>query len=261
MSRTASEDEPSWWGEGPERRPWTRREVLGLGAGVVVAAGLPTLPSPASAGGARSPAASSSSSGFLNQSQRQALDAALARMIPAQGEGDWSAADVGAGDYIDRLLSAFDLDANTGDIYAGGPDRPEFTDFQALSRVKHVGWEGEVERLRQLYVSGLAELDHRAGGDFAGVPAPVQDAILEQLDVEGSPFFAAFYEHTMEGVYAHPAYGGNTGYQAWKTFCYQGDVHGVRFPTTGSKGSWNTYGGYAPEEMSEPGRCPGQGPS
>jgi gluconate 2-dehydrogenase gamma chain len=261
LKATASEDEPSQWGEGPERRPWTRREVLGLGAGVVVAAGLPSRRSPVPAGRARTQAPSAGGGGFLNPSQRETLDAALARMIPAQGRGDWSAADVGAGDYIDRLLSAFDLDWSSGDIYAGGPYRPEFPEFQALSRVKHIGWEGEVERLRQLYVGGLAELDQRAGGGFAGAPAPVQDAILEQLDYEGSAFFAALYNHTMEGVYSHPVYGGNTGYQAWKTFCYQGDVHGVRFPTTGSKGSWNTYGGYAPEEMEQPGRCPGQGPS
>jgi gluconate 2-dehydrogenase gamma chain len=228
---------------------------------VVVAAGLPTLPSPAVASGAGGGSTSSGTSGFLNQSQREALDAALARLIPAQGPGDWSAADAGAADYIDRLLSAFAIEPTSGDIYAGGPYRDEFPQFQPLSRVKHIGWEDEVGRLRQTYVGGLADLDRRAGGHFASLPAAAQDAILEELDLAGSPFFTILYNHTMEGVYSHPVYGGNHQYMAWKTFCYQGDVHGVRFPTTGSRGSWNVYGGYAPEEMEQPGRCPGQGPS
>lgn len=241
------------------KRSWTRRQALGFGVGVVVATGLPMLSGAATATASSANAASSHS--FLNQSQRETLDAALSRMIPAQGPGDWSAADVGAGNYIDRLLSAFDMAPDSGDIYAGGPYRAQFADFQPLSRVKHIGWQQEVGRLRRLYVDGLAQLDQRAGGSFARAPSPAQDAILEQLDIEGSAFFSTLYTHTMEGVYSHPAYGGNNQYIAWKTFCYQGDVHGVRFPTTGSRGSWNSYGGYAPEEMEQPGRCPGQGPS
>jgi hypothetical protein len=58
----------------------------------------------------------------------------------------------------------------------------------------------------------------------------------------------------MEGVYAHPVYGGNMGYQAWKSFGYQGDVHGVRFPGIGpADAPWNVFGGYAPQEMVKPG--------
>ena len=53
----------------------------------------------------------------------------------------------------------------------------------------------------------------------------------------------------MEGTYAHPVYGGNRGYVSWQWLGFAGDVHGVRFPTTGSRGSWNVYGGYAPEEI------------
>jgi hypothetical protein len=70
----------------------------------------------------------------------------------------------------------------------------------------------------------------------------------------------------MEGVYGHPVYGGNPGFFAWRAFCYQGDVHGVRFPNqlnppgAVSDGAWNQLGGYAPEEMIAPGACPGQGP-
>jgi hypothetical protein len=190
----------------------------------------------------------------LLPAQRTTLDAALARMIPADGPDDWSAADLGAGDYIERLLSG------DGDIYAGGPTRESFPAFAPLTRAKEMGWAAEVDRLRTVYAEGLAELDRRAGGSFADASEPIQDLVLTTLDLEGSAFFAALYAHTMEAVYAHPVYGGNHGYRSWKDLCYQGDVHGVRFPTTGSSGAWNLYGGYAPEEMVTPGRCPGQGP-
>jgi hypothetical protein len=190
----------------------------------------------------------------LSALERRTLDAALARMIPADRPGDWSAADLGAGDYIDRLL------AGDGRIYAGGPTRAAFPGFRPLPRAKEIGWAEEIDRLRRVYADGLAELDRRAGGSFADAAAPVQDLVLETLDLQGSEFFAALYEHTMEGVYGHPVYGGNAGYRSWIDLCYQGDVHGVRYPSGGSVGAWNVYGGYAPEEMIEPGACPGQGP-
>ncbi len=202
-----------------------------------------TVPRPSPAAGA-----------ILSPVERRTLDAALARMIPADGPGDWSAADVGAGDYIERMLSG------DGRIYAGGPARDDFADFRPLPRAKEIGWAEEIDRLRRVYADGIAELDRRAGGSFADAPEPVQDLVLRTLDLEGSEFFAALYEHTMEGVYGHPVYGGNAGYRSWTDLCYQGDVHGVRYPSGGSVGAWNVYGGYAPEEMIEPGVCPGHGP-
>lgn len=187
----------------------------------------------------------------LTAGEQRTLRAAVARIVPAEGPGDWSAADVGADEYILGLL------AGTEHIYAGGPTRAQFGEFQRLPRVKEIGWSREVERLRGVYRDGLHELDSRAGGDFAAAPAPLQDAILTTLDDSGTDFFAALYAHTMEGVYSHPVYGGNTGYRAWRAMGYQGDVHGVRFPGIGpADAPWNVYGGYAPEEIVKPGRGP-----
>lgn len=231
------------------RRGYTRRGFLAgaakLGAAGAAVATVP-LPSLIPRVAAAEP--------VLSAERRRTLDAALARMIPAAGPGDWSAADVGAGDYIERLLSG------DGRIYAGGPTREQFEAFRALPRAKEMGWAAEIDRLRALYEEGLAELDRRAGGSFADASEAVQDLVLTTLDLEGAPFFEALYDHTMEGVYGHPVYGGNKDYRAWQDLCYQGDVHGVRFPSEGTDGAWNLYGGYAPEEMIEPGTCPGQGP-
>lgn len=195
-------------------------------------------------------AATGRGAGILSARGRQTLDAALARVIPAVGADDWSAASLGAGRYIERLL------AGPRNLYAGGPYRGRFGRFWRPTRAKRVGWSRELRRLRRLYRDGLLELDERAGGDFAARPAPIQDAILTSLDLEGSPFFSILYDHAMEGVYSHPIYGGNRGYRAWKEFGYAGDVHGVRFPERGSSGPWDEYGGYSPEEMGEPGEGP-----
>ncbi len=219
----------------------TRREVLS-NAGRAGAAGAVVLAVP--------PPLFRPQRSVLTSSQRRTLRAAVARIVPATGPGDWSAADVGADHYIGALLSGI------GQIYAGGPYRSRFARFQRLSRVKRIGWSREVRRLRGVYTRGLAELDRLAGGDFAAAPAPVQDAILTRMDDAGSAFFTALYNHTLEGVYSHPVYGGNRDYTAWRAFGYAGDVHGVHFPHIGpANAPWNVYGGYAPEEMIRPGKA------
>lgn len=223
-------------------RPLTRREALEQG-GKAGLAGMLALALPPQLLGLRP------SAGRLSPNQLKTLAAAVARIIPASGPGDWSAADVGADNYIVTLL------AGTGQIYAGGPVRSRFARFQRLSRIKRIGWSKEVRRLRGLYAQGLAQLDSMAGGNFAAAPSPLQDAILTQLDDSGSDFFAALYNHTLEGTYSHPVYGGNRDYCAWKAFGYAGDVHGVRFPHLGAPDApWNVHGGYAPEEMVQPGK-------
>ena len=137
-----------------------------------------------------------SAAAVLSKKQRRTLRAAVARIVPATSPGDWSAADVGADEYILGLLTG------ASRIYAGGPTRKRFARFQRLSRVKRIGWNREVRSLRRAYRRGLAELDTRAGGDFAALPGPVQDAILTELDDRGSEFFGLLLNHTMEGVYA-----------------------------------------------------------
>jgi len=225
------------------RRTFTRRQfLLTSGKAGLAGAAAAVVPRRALAAprAARSP---------LSKRERRTLRAAVARVVPAERPGDWSAADVGADRYILGLLSGVHR------IYAGGPVRKRFARFQRLTRVKRIGWGREVRRARKLYRRGIADLNRRAGGDFAAVPPPVQDAILTALDDQNDPFFRALFDHTMEGVYGHPAYGGNREFRAWKAFGYQGDVHGVRFPSIGPPDApWNRFGGYAPEEMVQPGK-------
>jgi hypothetical protein len=216
--------------------------------------------------------------GFLSDPQRRTLSAAVAQLVPASGKGDWSAADLGVVDYIDNLLSGFGfLDSGSGAIYPGGPSRSGFYTFQELSRVKKMGWQKQVGTWQQQYTIGLAQLDKMAMGSFGSAASSQQVAILEALDASGSDFFAALFDHTMEGTYAHPVYGGNRGYAAWQRFGFGGDVHGVRYsqadaswssssswlPTdpTGGRGAWTIYGGYAPSEMIGPGTAATERPT
>ncbi|HEX4865616.1 MAG TPA: gluconate 2-dehydrogenase subunit 3 family protein [Acidimicrobiales bacterium] len=246
------------------RRVWTRRDFLRRSGTVAVGGAVAGIAGPAWGGrglgvGLAARADSPPTAGFLTTVERQTLSAAVARIIPAEGPGDWSAADLGVVDYIDNVLSGFDRDPATGAIYPAGPYRlpggggDGFYGFTELTRVKLIGWRQQAEAWRAGYRDGLATLNDETGGSFAGVPSAIQDAVLTALDAEGSPFFSMLFDHTMEGAYAHPVYGGNREFKAWQWAGFAGDVHGVRFPTTGSRGAWNLYGGYAPEEMIVPG--------
>lgn len=197
--------------------------------------------------------------------QRKALSAAVARLVPAESAGDWSAADAGAVEFIEQLLNAFSLGGNPR-IHGGGPFRPQFAQFHPLSRAKTLSWQREVLRLREVYADGLDDLNRQAAGplsvapaDFAALPPPAQDAILEAADLENTPLFAALFEHTMQAVYGHPVYGGNKDFIAWKSLCYEGDVHGVRFPgghdPAADDEPWRKFGGYSPDEMIQPTPC------
>lgn len=251
----------------PSSPPLSRRRFLARGAQL---GGLAAAAAFAGCGESTSvaPAAGDTAEAVLpvftfTEAQRQALVAAVARLIPAQGPGDWSAADAGAVEYIERLLNSFSRDGNP-QIYAHGPERARFGEFEPLSRIKAHGWTQEVLRLREVYGAGLDELNRLARGPlalapgaFADLPALAQDALLEAQDLQNTSFFVALFAHTMEGVYSHPVYGGNRDYIGWDTYCYEGDVHGRRYPNghdaTADDRPWDRFGGYSPEEMAQPG--------
>jgi gluconate 2-dehydrogenase gamma chain len=81
------------------------------------------------------------------------------------------------------------------------------------------------------YVEGLGALDryarsaHEAG--FLDLTAEQQDAVLG--DAESGKADAAFFElvrqHTCEGMFGDPAWGGNAGYIGWRLLDYAGPRH------------------------------------
>ena len=79
-----------------------------------------------------------------------------------------------------------------------------------------------------LYQEGLAALDGASdGGSFAGLDAAAQDALLTQIEageIEAVPagFFGTMLQHTREGLFADPAYGGNHNFSGWDLIGYTG---------------------------------------
>src|SRR4051794_25322215 len=141
---------------------------------------------------------------FLTAGEMTTLRALTARLIPGPPEDpDPGALEARCAEAIDLLLGAFEVDPPL--IHAGGPfsrrggaPHDDFADFVALDRHAELGWRirlegsrgiskrefaGPVRGLQQIYREGLAHLDARAGGSFAGLPGPAQDLLLaDQAD-------------------------------------------------------------------------------
>ena len=128
----------------------------------------------------------------LSASQRSAIEAAVARIVPAV-DGRPGARDAGAVHFIDRALATFNVSQ------------------------------------KPLYVEGLATLNRRAaelrsGSTFAALAAPQQDEVLRS--VESTPFFQALRFDTLVGTFALPIWGGNRDHLGWHLLGFE---HAPRF--------------------------------
>lgn len=136
----------------------------------------------------------------LTESEGTTLQAIVARLIPSGGDGP-GALEAGAAVYIDRALA------------------------------------GALASALPAYRSGLAALDRHAraerGDRFAALAPSDQDGLLAALESGGVPGFAdtgaspaEFFEmlrnHTIEGTFCDPAYGGNTNFIGWELLGYPG---------------------------------------
>jgi hypothetical protein len=186
---------------------------------------------------------------FLNAHELDTLRGVTARFVPGPPEDPAPGAlEAGVAEAIDLLLGAFDL--HPPPIHAGGPysnragaHHDDFADFVALDPHAELGWRiriegsrgiaarefaGPVTGLQEIYRSGLAHLDDRAraayGVDFAGAPAPAQDALLtDQSDAQLQAFVGAALANTLEAMYGPPEYGGNRGLAGWTPNGWSGD--------------------------------------
>ena len=78
-----------------------------------------------------------------------------------------------------------------------------------------------------LFRQGLRQLDqeasrrHPEAGAFARLTSEDQLAMMRNLESSGSPFFEAALVATMCGMFADPAYGGNTGKVGWQLIGFE----------------------------------------
>jgi gluconate 2-dehydrogenase gamma chain len=131
------------------------------------------------------------------------LEAAVARLIPSDGSGP-GAADARAAHFIDRALA------------------------------------GPLRMFRESYAIGLAALNDYArsskGAPFTKLSPADQDAVLADVERNAAPGFmpgaAAFFglmrNHTIQGTFCDPYYGGNFNFIGWDMVGYPGLRMAVR---------------------------------
>lgn len=134
----------------------------------------------------------------LSQAEADTLEAVVARLVPTDANGP-GAREARAAHYIDRAL---------GGALAGA---------------------------REAYRAGLANLDSHAratkGRAFAQLPEADQDELLGAAERNAVPTFAppgsaAFFNlvlnHTLQGTFGDPYYGGNRNFVGWDLVSYPG---------------------------------------
>ena len=133
----------------------------------------------------------------LTAAEADILDAVVARLIPTDSYGP-GATEARAVHYIDRALG------------------------------------GALASSRAAYAAGLVALDRYAqssrGKPFAQLPTVDQDSVL--IDVEtgaatgftgsSAAFFAMMLNHTHQGTFGDPYYGGNANFVGWELLGYPG---------------------------------------
>lgn len=186
-------------------RTFSRRDLLrvGLAGAAVAAVPVGTLASaedaaPVSQIQATAPAAQAREVlETLSAAESDTLGAIVARLIPTDANGP-GATEARAAHYIDRALG------------------------------------GALASSRQAYAAGLAAVERYAqtskGASFVHLPPGDQDAVLADIESNAATGFtpnsAAFFDlvrnHTIQGMFCDPYYGGNANFVGWDLLGYPG---------------------------------------
>lgn len=174
---------------------------------------------------------------FLNSEEARFIEAAVARLIPADAAGP-GALEAGVPNFIDKQLAGA---WGAGErLYRSGPWR-EGTPSQ--------GYQLPFTPA-ELFRAALRAIDkdatRRKGRAFAELAAQEQDAYLDALqkgepdlgNVPAEVFFESLLAMTIEGFFCDPVYGGNKDMVAWEMIGFPGayanyyeliDEHGMAF--------------------------------
>jgi hypothetical protein len=172
---------------------------------------------------------------FFTGRQAAVVEAATARIAPGPSDDPAEAGHPGAREadvtgYIDSMLGALGALDDAGPlVFAGGPWSNRHTSgpdlmahFATLDPVGRIAWRRRLTGWQQQYRQGIATLNRLAGGDFTTAGHAKQDKIL--VMAAASSFVSLLFEHTIEGLYATPEYGGNRGLAGWKEIGFPGDI-------------------------------------
>ena len=175
----------------------SRRQLLqGATLALAVPASLVATSESASAAEATAPSARTVFEN-LTASEGDLLEVVVERLIPSDEHGP-GAKEARVAHYIDRALG------------------------------------GGLASAREAYVSGLAALDRYAqasrGKPFLQLPPVDQDSVLIDCETGGArgfngssaQFFAMLLNHTRQGMFGDPYYGGNANFVGWDLIGYPG---------------------------------------
>ncbi|MEA3177723.1 MAG: gluconate 2-dehydrogenase gamma chain [Gammaproteobacteria bacterium] len=208
----------------------SRRSVLKLTGAIGATAALSTQQAVAAGAAGSTPR----NYRFFNAEEGVFVEAAVARLIPADEE--WGGAiEAGVPNYMDLQLGGA---WGAGErLYRSGPWQP--------------GIPGQGYQLpytpAELFHKALAAIHKEpAGAAFAHVTPAQQDEFLKGLQtgsrdlggVPGNVFFEQLWELTLEGFFSDPVYGGNRDMLSWRMIGFPGayasyydlvDRHGMKF--------------------------------
>jgi gluconate 2-dehydrogenase subunit 3-like protein len=236
----------------------TRRQVLRWGVAGGAAA---LLPGRALLGCGGTVPIAPETSDFLTDEEKRILTAITGRIVPTDDKPGAIEAD--ASEYINRLLTLVPTeDEPVGNVFAGGPfsnrnpfpdpktgtpsntfPRDEFLNFIPLTRLQLMSWRvqllgtdavpgsdfnanvvGKVVGWREQYRTGLASAQALSqsmfGTGFVDLTATQQDAVIAKVS---ATFRTLVTNHTLEGMFCAPEYGGNSNRVGWQLIQYDGD--------------------------------------
>lgn len=165
---------------------------------------------------------------FLSADEAAFLDAAVARLIPADNLGP-GAKEAGVTFFIDRQLDG--AYGHAASWYMQGP----WGDGQPSQ-----GYQSRMAPA-QLYRAGIKAVDDYCrrsfgGKAFSALSPDEQDKILTGLEnddikfetVSGKSFFDQLLQNTVEGFFSDPLYGGNRDMVGWKMIGFPGARYDYR---------------------------------
>ncbi len=230
----------------------SRREVLAWSFGAAAAYGSVRWSSALAAPDElpHPPLASGRAYLYLTAAEAAFIDAAIARLIPADETGPGA---------IEAEVTAF-IDSQLAGPYGRAVDWYMQGPFEHGTRQQ--GYQSELTPA-QLYRAAIAAIDERAheqgGKSFAQLSEAQCDQWLHELEddkvdlgeVPAKTFFTLLWQNTQEGYFADPIYGGNRGFAGWHVIGYPGprynylgaiDRYGQRYalPTVGLLGREGT---------------------
>lgn len=184
----------------------------------------------------------------LSPARWSTLAAAMDALLPTTPDSA-GATRANAAWYLDQLLGAFSVEPPR--IYAGGPysgrhgGPDSFAHFQRLTRVEELRWRtflegsrgmperewnGPVEGLVTRYEGLLDQLESsalaRSGSSFAALESGARVMMIAPLE---PALLTMIFEHTIEGTYGDPTYGGNIDGSGWQAIEYEGDRQPIGF--------------------------------